>query len=95
MGISLSRCFNHAAREAVARCPECTDYFCRECVTEHENKVICASCFRTTTEGAEQEKRNSVIVSLLALVLGVALIWCVTYLVGRGLLAVPSSWHME
>ena len=25
------RCFNHVLREAVARCPECLRYFCREC----------------------------------------------------------------
>ena len=38
------RCFNHMLREAVACCPECRRYFCRECVTEHEDKVLCAAC---------------------------------------------------
>ena len=37
------RCFNHMLREAVACCPECRRYFCRECVTEHEDKVLCAA----------------------------------------------------
>src|SRR5580658_7631208 len=29
------RCFNHDLREAVAQCPSCKRFFCRECVTEH------------------------------------------------------------
>jgi hypothetical protein len=38
------RCFHHAAREAVARCPSCTRFFCRECIVEHAGRVLCAAC---------------------------------------------------
>ena len=38
------RCWNHETREAVCRCPECGRSFCRECVTEHEARLLCASC---------------------------------------------------
>jgi hypothetical protein len=41
--ITQQRCLNHMLREAVARCPECSRFFCRECITEHEDKVLCAS----------------------------------------------------
>ena len=44
--LTFQRCFNHAAREAVARCPACGHYFCRECITEHDDRVICAACLR-------------------------------------------------
>ena len=44
--LSLQRCFNHAHREAAARCPECTHFYCRECITEHDDRVICAACLR-------------------------------------------------
>jgi hypothetical protein len=38
------RCWNHESREAVCRCPECTRSYCRECVTEHDGRLLCASC---------------------------------------------------
>jgi hypothetical protein len=40
------RCFHHERREAVCRCPQCRRSFCRECVTEHEDRLICAACLR-------------------------------------------------
>ena len=43
------RCFNHAGREAVARCPECGQFFCRECITEHEDRVLCSACLKKLT----------------------------------------------
>lgn len=46
-GVSLQqRCWNHEAREAVCRCPACGRSFCRECVTEHERRLLCAACLR-------------------------------------------------
>jgi hypothetical protein len=42
--IALERCWNHAAREAVCRCPGCARFYCRECVTEHEGRLLCAAC---------------------------------------------------
>jgi len=40
------RCWNHEIREAVFRCPECSRSFCRECVTEHEGRLLCAACLK-------------------------------------------------
>jgi hypothetical protein len=40
------RCWNHELREAVCRCPGCGRSFCRECVTEHEDRLLCAACLR-------------------------------------------------
>ena len=44
VNLSQQRCFNHTSREAVARCPECGRFFCRECITEHDDRVLCAVC---------------------------------------------------
>lgn len=44
------RCFNHAEREATARCPVCTRDFCRECVTEHDHRMLCRSCQAATED---------------------------------------------
>lgn len=40
------RCWNHHSREAVCRCPNCVRPFCRECVTEHEARLLCAECLQ-------------------------------------------------
>ena len=45
-------CWNHEAREAVCRCPSCGRSFCRECVTEHESRLLCAACLRNAGRGA-------------------------------------------
>ncbi len=52
------RCQFHALREAVARCPECQRYFCRECVTEHDERLLCASCLRKLLERSSPDKRR-------------------------------------
>lgn len=45
--VARARCRNHADREAVARCPECGNYFCRECIVEYEGRWICKDCLET------------------------------------------------
>ena len=37
-------CWNHESREAVCKCLNCNRSYCRECVTEHEGRLLCASC---------------------------------------------------
>ena len=44
------RCRNHEAREAVCRCPSCGNSFCRECVSEYEFRLLCASCIQAMTQ---------------------------------------------
>ena len=88
------RCFNHMLREAVARCPECRRYFCRECVTEHEDKVLCAACLAHKIDPAAfRLKRFSGVTRMIHFLLGSMLIWIFFYYVGQLLLALPSSFH--
>jgi hypothetical protein len=47
--LALARCFHHPMREAVCRCPTCTRYFCRECITEHEGNFLCNRCVAEST----------------------------------------------
>ena len=51
--VAARTCKIHPAREAVARCPECSSYYCRECITEHEFRMVCASCL-AKLEGDER-----------------------------------------
>jgi hypothetical protein len=89
-----ARCYNHALREAAARCPACGRTYCRECVTEHEGRLLCAACL-----GAPPEKRANLwrraraAGTLLAALLSVALLWLCVFAAGLGLLALPASFH--
>lgn len=88
------RCFNHALREAVARCPECTHYYCRECITEHEGRVICASCLGKIARPPLTERAGFVyVVRSMQLLVGIATACLFFYFVGRALLSIDSSVH--
>lgn len=47
--ITSQRCFHHGGREAVAKCVACGRAYCRECVAEHDGRMICATCLRRET----------------------------------------------
>jgi hypothetical protein len=88
------RCFNHALREAAVRCPECGNFFCRECVTEHDDRVICAGCLPKMLEAPRARRR--VFAGLLQLAqgaFGVLVVWFFFFLIGHGLLSLPDSFH--
>jgi hypothetical protein len=88
------RCFNHMRREAVARCPACRRYFCRECVTEHEDKVLCAACLsRKNNPDASRLNRFGGFVRIFHFLAGGMLLWIFFYYLGQILLALPSSFH--
>jgi uncharacterized paraquat-inducible protein A len=92
--IAHQRCWNHAQREAVARCPECRHYFCRECVVEHEERVLCASCLRLLADDTRDPGgRLAVVTRSVLFVAGLLILWTFFYLVGRGLITVPSEFH--
>jgi hypothetical protein len=90
--LTYQRCANHAGREAVARCPDCKRFFCRECVTEHEDRVLCSSCLSRRIQKKAQ-KRYRGIVKLLPLAIGFLTAWLFFYWLGEGLLFLPSSFH--
>jgi hypothetical protein len=88
------RCFNHAAREAVARCPECRQFFCRECVTEHEDRVVCAVCLKKLAQRPLNRRRAFInVVHSAQCVLGILTAWFFFFLIGQSLLALPDSFH--
>jgi uncharacterized paraquat-inducible protein A len=88
------RCYHHPQREASVRCPECKHYYCRECVTEHDDRVLCASCLAKLTR--KKEKRTAswellprVVLAFVAFVFVLLL----AFLLGDTLLAIPSQFH--
>jgi len=95
MAILLTqRCLNHSTREAVARCPECTHYFCRECITEHDDRVICSSCLRKLTVRTETKRRNLAPLVRIALACGgLVVAWMFFFVIGRLLVNIPTKFH--
>ena len=88
------RCFNHAQREAVARCPECSQFFCRECITEHDDRVICTSCLWKFARRPLTERRGFAgAVRLGQALLGLCAAWFFFYLIGEALIKLPTSFH--
>ena len=88
------RCFNHGFREAAARCPDCGRFFCRECVTEHDDRVLCATCLSKKAMNAGFGNQSSGIpVSLTLLLSGGLILWLVFYYLGIGLMKIPQAFH--
>jgi hypothetical protein len=92
--VSSQRCFNHGLREAAARCPECRRFFCRECVAEHDDRVICASCLKKlTVTGLAKHRAFSATVRSVQVVVGILVVWFFFFMIGESLLRLPASFH--
>lgn len=88
------RCFNHISREAVARCPACHRYFCRECITEHEDRVLCAFCLRQERDRGDSEpSRFRRLGQVGQFTVGMIILWTFFYYLGQVLLLLPSAFH--
>ena len=88
------RCLHHPVREAVARCPECGQFYCRECITEHDDRVVCSSCLKRLTAKTEKPRRSfASLWRVTAAVAGFVLAWMFFFLIGRLLVNIPSSFH--
>jgi hypothetical protein len=82
------RCWNHELREAVCRCPECGNSFCRECVTEHESRLLCAACLRSLALAKERElpvRRRGLAPVAMGLA-GIMIAWVVFFAAGEAML---------
>ncbi len=92
--LARQRCYNHAHREAAARCPACRRYYCRECVIEHESRLLCAACVAAGAAREERrEKRHGWPGAVAGAMLGVFLAWAFFFIIGWGLLSLPSPTH--
>jgi hypothetical protein len=90
------RCFNHSLREAAARCPECNQFFCRECITEHEDRVVCAACLLKLARVPLTRRAGFVTLTrLVQCALGFLVAWLFFFVVGDRLLQMPDSFHEQ
>ena len=92
--LAAQRCHFHAGLEAVARCPECKRFFCRECITEHDDRLICAGCLqKLSVKKHSVRKRFAGLGGVLACAAGIVIAWFFFYSMGRLLLMTPTRFH--
>jgi hypothetical protein len=92
--LAHQRCFNHFQREAAARCVECHHFFCRECIAEHDDRIVCASCLQKLAAKPKPKRTAFVnVLRVLQCAFSVLLLWFFFYLIGESLVAIPTSFH--
>lgn len=88
-------CAHHPEREAVGRCPECGHTFCRECITDHEGRVICATCLENLRDQGPENAGGfiSSVKHVMAMMAGLLLAIAFYYGLGWVLLQIPEKFH--
>ncbi len=91
-----SRCKNHALRGAVAKCMSCLGFFCRECVVEHDGRMLCKHCLDQHRD-AGQSVQNRPLLRMLcnSALLCVSVLFCYLYfyLIGRSLMSIAQTFY--
>ena len=93
------RCWNHDRREAVCRCPECGRSFCRECVTEHDARLLCAVCLQRLTRAVRPASSGlRKLVPTAMTIAGILLAWVIFYSAGEAMILITgrieqASWR--
>lgn len=78
--LARQQCFNHPGREAVVRCPGCHRDYCRECVTEHDDRYLCSACLlKQAAKEARPERRWRMPMGAFLGLLGLLTAWLVFY----------------
>jgi hypothetical protein len=81
-------------REAVARCPGCQHYFCRECVSEHDDQVLCAACLQRRARVPLLKRRGfAYFMRAVLCIVGLLVAWIFFFVLGESLLSMPDSFH--
>ncbi|HLP06689.1 MAG TPA: B-box zinc finger protein [Opitutaceae bacterium] len=88
------RCARHPDREAAARCPACGQPFCRECVVEHEGRLLCSGCLAKLTAAPARASRDlSGLRHALSLAAAAVFLWFAFFFVGELLARIPQNVH--
>ena len=78
----------------MARCPECRHFYCRECITEHDDRVICSACLKKLTVPSHAPRHSFAwMFPAVQMSAGLCIIWLFFYFLGAMLLSIPSRYH--
>lgn len=94
MSVTLARqrCWTHAQREAVSRCPECRRFYCRECVTEHDGRLLCVQCLSARTVIKAGRAGTRWALWTVAAMAGLLVSYLMFHTVGYVLEQLPAAW---
>lgn len=91
---SKSRCRNHPARQAACRCPGCGFDFCRECVTEHHERLLCSRCMaQLTGAGTGKPSASRTLKVIAQSAAGILAAWIFFFLAGELVSVVVAPQH--
>jgi hypothetical protein len=91
---SQQRCFVHPSREAVSLCVECRRTFCRECVVDHDGRLVCAACLaRLRAPVAPGNRALRQLRTAAATALAILVCWILFYMFGRLLMMSEPARH--
>ena len=91
--LAQQRCRNHISREAVCRCPSCGRFYCRECVTEHDERLTCSTCLRRMTPSGASSAHPARLKTAMLALLGFCAAWSVFYGGADWLASTASDWQ--
>ncbi len=88
------KCHNHENREAVAQCPECEKFFCRECITEYDDRILCTRCLDKIIHASKiKTSRLSTLFRSTGALFGILILWLAFYYLGRIIVSIPADFH--
>lgn len=90
--LARQRCWSHAGREAVSRCPECRRFYCRECVTEHDGRLLCVQCLGAKTAAKAGPVGTRWALWAAAALLGLVAAYAVFHTAGWMVEQIPPAW---
>ncbi|RLB99815.1 MAG: rhomboid family protein, partial [Deltaproteobacteria bacterium] len=74
--------------------PECGRHFCRECVTEHEDRVLCAACLsRPERSLSARLSRFGRLFRFVQFLFSLLVLWLFFYYLGQALSSLPTAFH--
>ncbi len=81
----------------MVRCPSCRRFFCKECVSEHEDRFLCASCLarEAAPDTRVRPSGRNLLTGAMQLLAGLALLWLLFFLIGNAIRNVPDTFHQE
>ncbi len=88
--LAQNHCWNHPSREAVCRCLGCSRSFCRECVTEHDARLLCAACVAASAAQGKDRVRGRGLLAPGAAVVGLLLAMMTFFSTGRMIFEIKS-----
>lgn len=90
-----TKCSLHPHREAAAQCPQCRRFYCRECVVEHDGRMLCNSCIDEDSHDTATKKRSILkpLIGICGSCISIALIWTALYWFGVLLKSIPEEFH--